>query len=138
MVNLAGTVADAEGDALLARAAALGVEHAGALLGDRLSARDRDEEALRWYVWAAERGHLGAMRAAADWHRDGFGTEPDPAGAVRWYLTLLQHGDGDGVHEAIQVVRESRLPADQVRAAAALAGRPSAGEALLSVVGEDG
>ncbi|UZN03792.1 tetratricopeptide repeat protein [Cellulomonas sp. S1-8] len=134
MLNLVDAASEAEGDELLARAAALGLVPAGALLADRLSARDRDEEALRWLIWAAERGHTGAMAAAGDWFRDGFGTEPDPASAVRWYLTLLQHGDGDRLHDAIELVRETQLPAEQVRLAAALAGRPSAGESLLSVV----
>lgn len=41
---------------LLERAAGQGLVVAGAALADRLSAVDRDEEALRWYVWAAERG----------------------------------------------------------------------------------
>lgn len=41
---------------LLERAAGQGLAAAGAALADRLSAVDRDEEALRWYVWAAERG----------------------------------------------------------------------------------
>ncbi len=134
LLNLVSSVPERDGDMLLALAAGLGVERAGARLGDRLSERDDDEDALRWYVWAAERGHTGAMRAAADWYRDGFGTRPDPVAAVRWYLTLLAHGDGDGVHEAMQVVREYNLSDAEVRAAAALAGRPSAAESLLSVV----
>lgn len=134
MLNLVGARSDAEGDELLARAAALGLVHAGARLADRLSERDQDEEALRWFVWAAERGHTGAMAAAGDWFRDGFGTPPDPQSALRWYITLLQYGDGDRLHDAIELVRATQLPADRVRAAAALAGRPSAGESLLSVV----
>ncbi|ASR55778.1 hypothetical protein CBP52_12495 [Cellulomonas sp. PSBB021] len=134
LLNLAGSVPQREGDMLLALAAGLGVERAGARLGDRLSERDQDEAALRWYVWAAERGHAGSMRAAADWYREGFGGRPDPTSAVRWYLTLLAHGDGDGVHEAIGVVREHGLSDGDVRAAAALAGRPSAADSLLSAV----
>lgn len=134
LLNLVSFVPERDGDMLLALAAAMGVERAGARLGDRLAERDDDEDALRWYVWAAERGHTGAMRAAADWCRDGIGTRPDPAAAVRWYLTLLAHGDGDGVHEAMQVVREHDLTDAEVRAAAAAAGRPSAADSLLSVV----
>jgi len=134
LLDLAGSVPEREGDMLLVLAAGLGVERAGARVGDRLSERDQDEAALRWYVWAAERGHAGAMRAAADWYRDGFGTDPDPVTAVRWYLTLLTHGDGDGVHEAIKLVREHDLTDDEVRHAASLAGRPSAAESILSVV----
>jgi hypothetical protein len=40
---------------LLTQAAESGIVDAAARLDDRLSAEDRDEEALTWYVWAAER-----------------------------------------------------------------------------------
>ncbi|MBJ6636837.1 sel1 repeat family protein [Streptomyces sp. DHE7-1] len=92
---------------------------AGAMLADRLSALDRDEEALGWYVWAAERGHTGAMNAAACWYRDGFGTAPDPVKAVRWFFVMLAHGDGDGIQEAIQLAKAGALDGADTRGRAA-------------------
>ncbi|WP_189947600.1 tetratricopeptide repeat protein [Streptomyces roseolus] len=117
--------------ALLRTAAQQGIDVAGAVLADRLSSLDRDEEALHWYVWAAERGHTGAMNAAACWYRDGFGTAPDPVQAVRWFLAMLAYGNGDGVHEAIGLVRGGALDEEGVRTAGRLAGDPAAAGSLL-------
>ncbi|MET9345579.1 tetratricopeptide repeat protein [Streptomyces termitum] len=117
--------------ALLRTAAEQGVEEAGAVLADRLAAADRDEEALGWYLWAAGRGHVGAMHAAASWYRDGFGTAPDPVEAARWFLVMFAHGDGDGVHEAIALVKAGALDAEGIRRAGRLAGTPGAADALL-------
>ncbi|MFC9705926.1 tetratricopeptide repeat protein [Streptomyces sp. NPDC056943] len=138
-VNLAQLVDDPdESRHLLETATRDGIALAGALLADRLSELDRDEEALTWYLWAAERGHTGAMHAAACWYRDGFGTEPDPVRAVRWFLAMLAHdegdGDGDGIHEAIEMARSGAVDADQVREAGRLAGDPGAAEALIGTV----
>ncbi|MFE2557173.1 tetratricopeptide repeat protein [Streptomyces sp. NPDC059352] len=134
-LNLAQLVDDPdESQRLLEAATRAGIDAAGALLADRLSALDRDEEALRWYLWAAERGHTGAMNAAACWYRDGFGTEPDPVQAVRWFLVMLAHGDGDGVHEAIDLAKSGALNAEQLREAGRLAGDPGTAEALISTV----
>ncbi|MFE5792092.1 tetratricopeptide repeat protein [Streptomyces sp. NPDC056503] len=118
--------------AMLRAAARQGIDVAGAVLADRLSSLDRDEEALQWYLWAAERGHTGAMNAAACWYRDGFGTVPDPVQAVRWFLAMLAYGDGDGVHEAIRLVRGGALDEEGIRTAGRLAGDPAAAESLLS------
>ncbi|MGV9688457.1 tetratricopeptide repeat protein [Streptomyces sp. NPDC003444] len=132
MFNLAHLVDDPDESLRLLEAAAHeGIAAAGAVLADRLSALDRDEEALGWYVRAAERGHTGAMNAAACWYRDGFGTAPDPVRAVRWFLALLAHGDGDGAHEAIRLVRTGALTEEQIREAGRLAGDPGAAEALI-------
>ncbi|MFD0075528.1 tetratricopeptide repeat protein [Streptomyces sp. NPDC127166] len=117
--------------ALLRTAADGGIEVAGAVLADRLSSVDRDEEALRWYLWAAERGHVGCMNAAACWYRDGFGTVPDPVQAVRWFLVMPAYGNGDGVHESIQLVKAGALDEAGIREAGRLAGDPGAAEALL-------
>ncbi len=133
--NLAQQTDDAdESLRLLARAAGEGLVEAGAVLGDRLSAMDRDEEALNWYLWAAKRGHTGAMYAAGCWYRDGFGTEPDPVQALRWYCTMLDHGDGNGIHEAIELAKAAALPEDRIREAGRLAGQPAAAESLIKVV----
>ncbi|MFF3054888.1 tetratricopeptide repeat protein [Streptomyces sp. NPDC057909] len=130
--NLAQLVDDPDESLRLLEAAAReGIVAAGALLADRLSALDRDEEALGWYVWAAERGHTGAMNAAACWYRDGFGTTPDPVQAVRWFFVMLAHGDGSGIHEAIQLAKAGALDEEQIRDAGRLAGDPGAAEALI-------
>ncbi|MEV5800509.1 tetratricopeptide repeat protein [Streptomyces collinus] len=137
--NLAQLIDDPDESLRLFEAAAReGIVVAGAVLADRLSALDRDEEALGWYVWAAERGHKGAMNAAACWYRDGFGTAPDPVQAVRWFFVMLAHGDGDGIHEAIQLAKAGALDEEQVREAGRLAGDPGAAEVLISTVRGDG
>ncbi|MFI6421306.1 tetratricopeptide repeat protein [Streptomyces sp. NPDC050842] len=134
-LNLAQLVDDPdESRRLLETATREGIDIAGALLADRLSELDRDEEALTWYLWAAERGHTGAMHAAACWYRDGFGTDPDPVQAVRWFFTMLAHGEGDGVHEAIELAKSGALDADQVREAGRLADDPGTADALIATV----
>jgi uncharacterized protein len=121
---------------LLKVAAQRGVVEAGAVLGDRLGALDRDEEALTWLLWAAERGFVDAMFAAACWYRDGIGTARDEVQAMRWYFTMLDHGNGDGVHEAIQLAKGG-MTDEQIRAAARLAGREAEGEVTIQVVEDD-
>ncbi|GAA4914848.1 tetratricopeptide repeat protein [Streptomyces coeruleoprunus] len=119
---------------LLELAAGRGVVDAGAVLGDRLSDEDRDEEALRWYVWAAERGHTKAMYAAACWYRDGFGTAPDPVQAIRWYLAMFAHGDGNGIHDAIELAKQVPVGEEQIRHAGDLAGDPGMAQALINTL----
>lgn len=118
---------------LLALAAKRGVGKAAAVLGDRLAAVDRDEEALTWYLWAAERGDAGAMFAAACWYRDGFGTPRDPVQAMRWYFTMLGQGNGDGVHEALKLAK-SGMTDEQIREAGRLAGSPDEAETTIRVL----
>ncbi|MEV5173725.1 tetratricopeptide repeat protein [Streptomyces flaveolus] len=133
--NLAQLIEDPdESLPLFETAAREGIVAAGAVLGDRLSALDRDEEALGWYVWAAERGHTGAMNAAACWYRDGFGTTPDPVQAVRWFFVMLAHGDGNGIHEAVQLAKDGALNEEQIREAGRLARDPGSAEALIDTV----
>jgi uncharacterized protein len=117
---------------LLESAAQSGVVEAEAKLGDILAAADRDSEALEWYVRAADHGHVGAMNAAACWFRDGTAGEPDPVQAVRWFLGMLNYGNGDGVHEALLVARS--MPPEQIREAARLAGRVGDGEAIIGTL----
>jgi hypothetical protein len=74
-----------------------------AVLGDRLSEVDRDEEALAWYVKAAESGLVQAMFAAGSWYRGGFGTRPDPVQALRWFLAMQNQGSRDGTHAAVEL-----------------------------------
>ncbi|KOG67218.1 hypothetical protein ADK77_16850 [Streptomyces antibioticus] len=135
MFNLAQLIEDPdESLPLFEGAAREGIVAAGAVLGDRLSALDRDEEALAWYVWAAERGHTGAMNAAACWYRDGCGTAPDPVQAVRWFFVMLAHGDGNGIHEAIQLAKAAALNEAQIREAGRLARDPGSAQALIDTV----
>ncbi|MEU7166295.1 tetratricopeptide repeat protein [Streptomyces morookaense] len=100
-----------------------GIPEACALLGDKLSAQGHDEEALSWYVRAAESGHAPAMYAAGCWYRDGTGVAAEPVQAVRWFLTMLDRGNANGVHEAILLARQ--MTEEQVREAGRLAGRES-------------
>ncbi|GGR75602.1 hypothetical protein GCM10010169_19600 [Micromonospora fulviviridis] len=105
----------------LRQAAEAGVTEAYPRLGDRLSERDVDEEALRWYVHGAEAGDKGSMFAAACWYRDGFGGPVDLVQALRWYLAMLNVGSGDGIHEAHAIV--PRMTADEIYEAGTLSGR---------------
>lgn len=135
--NLAKRTEDAAASMLLLRRAAEGgLLMAGTALGDRLSALDRDEEALRWYVWAAERGQRGAVVTAACWYRDGYGGPSDPVQAVRWFFVMLAHGNGDGVHEAVQLARRAAMTHEQIREAGRLAGDPGASEVLIGTLGD--
>jgi TPR repeat protein len=115
---------------LLESAAGGGVVEAAAKLGDLLAGVDRDAEAFDWYVRAATAGHVGAMNAAACWSRDGTAGEPDLVQAVRWFLAMLNQGNGDGVHEAIELARA--MTPEEIRMAAVLAGRPGDGEAIVA------
>lgn len=105
----------------LRRAAEAGVTDSYPHLANRLSELDIDEEALRWYVRAAEAGHQGCMFAAACWYRDGFGGPVDLVQALRWYLVMLDAGNGDGLHEAHQIVPS--MTDDEIHEAGRQAGR---------------
>ncbi|MFI7703691.1 tetratricopeptide repeat protein [Nonomuraea sp. NPDC049480] len=121
---------------LLGQAAEGGVAHAFAALGDLLAELGQDRQAREHYVRAAEEGLPAAMWAAGGRLRDGLGGPADPVGAVRWFLRMLDHGDGDGVHEAIQLARG--MTDAQIREAAGLAGRPADGEVLIGIVRREG
>ncbi|MER8032085.1 tetratricopeptide repeat protein [Streptomyces bauhiniae] len=110
-------------------AANLGIPEACAVLGDQLAKEGRETESLDWYVKAAKSGHAPAMFAAARRYRDGVGCEVDPVQAVRWFLAMLDRGNGDGVHEAINMA--PLMTPDQIRKAGRLAGRTSEAELLL-------
>ncbi|MEO3928451.1 tetratricopeptide repeat protein [Micromonosporaceae bacterium B7E4] len=118
-----GVLAGRSDDAVrwLRRAAEAGVTEAYARLGDRLSERDLDEEALRWYVRGAESGDKASMYAAACWYRDGFGGPVDLVQALRWYLAMLNVGSGDGIHDAHEIV--PRMTPDEIHDAGRLSGR---------------
>lgn len=102
-----------------------------AVLGDRLGALGRDDEALAWYLRAAEAGLYQAMHTAACWYRDGFGTDPDNVQALRWFLEMQNVGRKDSMHEALAL---SRVMSDrEVREAARLAQREPDGEILVQM-----
>lgn len=126
------TITHAECIRLLTIAAESGIVEAAASLGDRLSAEDRDEEALRWYVRAAEQGHGGAANAAADWYRDGFGTEPDNVQALRWLLTLTANMNLDAVHKAHQL--GEAMSTEEIIEAGRLAEHPQEAQILISTL----
>jgi uncharacterized protein len=126
-------IPEEECDHLLVLAAERGVIQAGAVLGNRLASVDRDEEALAWYLWSAERGEPGSMFAAGCWYRDGIGTPRDPVQAMRWYFTMLDYGNGDGIHQALELAK-SGVTDEQIREAARLAGRPDDAEATIHVL----
>nr|WP_238350723.1 tetratricopeptide repeat protein [Kribbella shirazensis] len=113
----------------LRQAAEAGVPESYPQLADRLSELDVDEEALRWYVRGAEDGHKECMFAAACWYRDGFGGPVDLVQALRWYLSLLEVGSGDGIHEAHKIV--SKMTDDQIHEAGRLAGQILAADVLV-------
>ncbi|MBO4259118.1 tetratricopeptide repeat protein [Streptomyces griseorubiginosus] len=113
----------------LQAAAELGIPEACAVLGDQLAKKGEDGEALVQYVKAAESGHASAMFAAARRYRDGIGCAADPVQAVRWFLAMLDRGNGDGIHEAIRMAPS--MTADQIREAGRLSGRESEAESLL-------
>ena len=113
----------------LQAAADLGIPEACAVLGDQLAKKGRESEALHWYVRAAESGHAPAMFAAAGRYRDGVGCETDPVQAVRWFLAMLDRGNGDGIHEAIKLA-PSMTPG-QILEAGRLAGREAEAQTLL-------
>jgi TPR repeat protein len=117
---------------LLNLAADCGIANAGALLGDQLSAADRDEEALKWYVWAAERGHDGATNAAADWYRDGYGTDPDNLQAMRWLLVLCAKPNVDAVHKAHQL--GLKMTTDEILEAGRLAEHVQEADILIATL----
>jgi TPR repeat protein len=118
-----------------ARVAALaGVTEAYPLLAKKLAKfdqRDADGEALAWCVKGAEDGHVGCMFVAARRYRDGFGGPVDLVQSLRWFIAMLNAGNGDGLHEAHGVV--PHMTPAQIREAAVLAGRPSVGETFISM-----
>ncbi|MEY9877901.1 TPR repeat protein [Streptacidiphilus sp. MAP12-33] len=117
---------------LLTQAADGGITEAAALLGDELAASGRNREALSWYVSAAENGHDGAVDVAADWYRDGIGTEADPVQAMRWLLVLTAHLNVDAVHRAHQV--GARMTDEAILEAGRLANQPTEAQILVSAL----
>lgn len=111
-------------------AARRGIPEACALLGESLYAQKKPEEALPWFVAAANSGHAPAMFAAGEMFRDGDGTSVDNVQAVRWFLAMLDRSNGDGVHEAIRLA--PRMSIEEIREAGRLSGHETDAELLIS------
>lgn len=128
-----GVEPDAEAASqFLESAARGGVPAAWAALAELHEANEETAIARGLLSKGAEAGDPKAIKRFANFLRDGVGGERDAVQSVRWYLRLLDFGDGDGVHEAIGLAR-SMTDAEVLRAAE-LAGRPSDGQTLLQVV----
>lgn len=121
---------------LLHRAADDGVTEAMCKLAELLSAQDRDEEALSWFLRAASAGNAMGMLAAGSWYRDGYGTAVDNVQALRWFLAMRNVGNNDATHYAMELAK--RMSADDIRAAAALADRSPDGEFLIEIAHRPG
>ncbi|MFE3185526.1 tetratricopeptide repeat protein [Streptomyces violascens] len=110
-------------------AAELGIPEACAFLGDKLSAQGNLDEALIFYVRAAKSGHVPAMLLVGRRYRDGIGAPSNLVQAVRWFLAMLDRGNGDGVHEALELVPE--MTVEQIREAGRLSNREADAEVLI-------
>ncbi|MFG2724826.1 tetratricopeptide repeat protein [Streptomyces canus] len=104
----------------LQAAGELGIPEACAVLGDQCAKKGLDGEALQWYIRAARSSHVPAMLVAARCYRDGVGTAVDPVQAVRWLLAPLDRGNGDGIHDAIELA--GSMTVEQIREAGRLSG----------------
>lgn len=124
---------ESRAESLLREAANLGLPAACGALADRLAKGGNVEEARRLYQHAAEGGVPKAMFTLASWCRDGVGGPIDFVQAVRWFLGLLDFGNGDGVHEAISLARS--MPVEEIKQAARLAGRGADADALIRAAG---
>lgn len=113
----------------LQAAGELGIPEACAVLGDQCAKKGLDGESLQWYVRAAKSSHVPAMLVAARRYRDGVGTAVDLVQAVRWLLTPLDRGNGDGIHDAIELA--SSMTIEQIREAGRLSGHSDEAELLI-------
>ncbi|SDN20566.1 tetratricopeptide repeat protein [Actinacidiphila guanduensis] len=107
----------------------LGIPEACAVLGDQCAKKGLDDDSLQWYLRAAKSSHVPAMLVAARRYRDGIGTPIDPVQAVRWFLTPLDRGNGDGIHDALELA--SSMTVEQIREAGRLSGHLDEAELLL-------
>lgn len=106
---------------------------AGVPVRERLDLVQCQEDGLSWSLWGAVAGKTSAMFTAACCYRDGVGSRRDRVQAVRWYLAMSAHGDGDGVHEAIEVAKQGMTDA-QILKAGRLAGQETGARSLIDVV----
>ncbi|MFF7139511.1 TPR repeat protein [Streptomyces sp. SAI-126] len=107
----------------------LGIPEACAVLGDQCAKKGLDYDSLQWYLRAAKSSHVPAMLVVARRYRDGIGTPVDPVQAVRWFLTPLDRGNGDGIHDALALA--SSMTVEQIREAGRLSGHVDEVELLM-------
>ncbi|WP_176742444.1 tetratricopeptide repeat protein [Streptomyces sp. LUP47B] len=113
----------------LQAAGELGIPEACAVLGDQCAKKGLYGESLQWYIRAARSSHVPAMLVAARCYRDGIGTSVDLVQAVRWLLAPLDRGNGDGVHDAIELA--GSMTVEQIREAGRLSGHADEAELLI-------
>ncbi|WP_369240797.1 hypothetical protein AB5J56_40760 [Streptomyces sp. R21] len=118
---------------------------------------------LTYETAAARAGHSAAQRTLGFMYRTARGVEADaflaevlfrclPLGASTatawkqrrtrsrprgWFLAMLDRGNGDGIHEAIQLVKQG-MTDEPIRTAGQLAGRPSEAETLIHTTRKHG
>lgn len=56
------------------------------------------QEALRWFLKAAEQGNTEAQYAAGYYYNNGIGTEQNPATAVKWYTKAAEQGNTEAMN----------------------------------------
>jgi len=96
ILDLARTVHDKDLSAYwLNRAATLGSRDAMHELGEYYEHQSNLSEALRWYISAAELGHIHAMFITAVFFHLGCGTDVDIKEAAKWYEKVLMHKGED-------------------------------------------
>ncbi len=81
--------------------------------------------------WPPRAATSGACSRRPGRYRDGVGTPVDLVQSVRWYLAMLNHGDGDGLREAHQIV--DRMTDEQIVEAGRRADRDSDAWTLLAL-----
>ncbi len=82
----------------LEKAAALDTISAQMLLGEMLRQTDSDD-ALKWFIAAANRGQTEAMVVAGQMMASGRGVKtPDLAGAASWFSKAAEKGDSTGMY----------------------------------------
>ncbi|WP_149256885.1 tetratricopeptide repeat protein [Actinomadura sp. K4S16] len=121
---------------LLKDASTAGVPAAAALLADWYADHEEYEKAKLFYLDAAAGGMTNAMLTLGEWYAEGIGGEVDRIEAVRWLLKPIDFGDGDGVHDAIQIARA--MTDAEIREAATRAGREADADALINTVRSSG
>lgn len=117
---------------LLRSAAEGGVIDALVVLGDLLGALGEQSQALESYERAAEAGDDRGMYAAATAYRDGIGCPANPVEALKWFFLMVESGNADSLHEAIQMARG--MTDGEIRQAGQSAGLATSAEAMVDTV----
>ncbi|MYY86013.1 hypothetical protein GT044_33010 [Streptomyces sp. SID335] len=135
--NLAGMylrgigVKESRGEALglLRKASEGGLDAASRLLGEMNMEEGDLAEARRCFELAVSQGSYRALMHLGKMYRDGVGGNVDRVRALMCFLKLLDIDNGDGFHEAHDLVWD--MTDDEIREGAQLAGRRQEGEVLV-------